>query len=35
MSLDRHGVVEIPIVARDLITMSNPDRSVVDGSCER
>ena len=35
MSLDRHGVVEIPIVARDLITMSNPDRFVADGGCER
>ena len=35
MSPNHHGVVEIPIIARDLTAMSDPDRFVVDSDCER
>lgn len=35
MSPNRRGVVEIPIVARDLTAVSDPDRSVAGGGCER
>ena len=34
MSPNRHGVVKIPIAARDLIAMSDLDRSVVGSDCE-
>ena len=35
MSPNRHGVVEIPIIAQDLTAMSDLDRSVVGSGCER
>ena len=35
MSLNRQGVVEIPIIARDLTAMSDPNRSIASSGCER
>ena len=34
MSSNRRGVVEIPIVAQDLIAIGDPDRFVVSGDSE-